>query len=43
MGFVGSHLCEQFLNEKHNVIILTRSFIKNDLDNFPIEVAILLI
>ena len=28
MGFVGSHLCEQFLKEKHNVIILTKSFIK---------------
>ena len=28
MGFVGSHLCEQFLKEKNDVIILTKSFLK---------------
>jgi UDP-glucose 4-epimerase len=28
MGFVGSHLCEQFLKENHDIIILTKSFLK---------------
>ena len=28
MGFVGSHLCEQLLVEKHNLVILTKSLLK---------------
>ncbi len=31
MGFVGSHLCEQFLKEKNDVIILTKSFLKKQI------------
>ena len=28
MGFIGSHLSEQLLNEKHDLVILTKSFFK---------------
>jgi len=28
MGFIGSHLSEEFLIEKHNLVILTKSFFK---------------
>ena len=28
MGFIGSHLCEQLLMEKHDLVILTKSFLK---------------
>ena len=28
MGFIGSHLCEQLLIEKHDLVILTKSFLK---------------
>ena len=28
MGFIGSHLSEQLLIEKHNLVILTKSFVK---------------
>jgi|TARA_B100001750_G_scaffold248194_1_gene277411 nucleoside-diphosphate-sugar epimerase len=28
MGFIGSHLCEQLLVEKHDLVILTKSFLK---------------
>ena len=29
-GFIGSHLCEQFLKDKHNVVVLTRKDSKLD-------------
>jgi len=28
MGFIGSHLCEQLLIEKHDLVVLTKSFLK---------------
>ena len=28
MGFIGSHLCEQLLMEKHDLVVLTKSFLK---------------
>ena len=28
MGFIGSHLCQQLLMEKHDLIVLTKSFLK---------------
>ena len=28
MGFIGSHLSEELLSEKHNLVILTKSFFK---------------
>ena len=28
MGFIGSHLSEELLIEKHNLVILTKSFFK---------------
>ena len=28
MGFIGSHLSEQLLIEKHDLVILTKSFVK---------------